>query len=144
MTTLDTGKLIFRSLEIDGRASISGDLTNEHAAGIYAYEFTDGMWYVGKSTNVRTRHTKHMQEYRHEDPPRIPRQRVAAPIRKMRMPRRTQKAFGQISRPYLTKCKIVNVIFASAGVLGGFWLVFSQVAKRAPKSQRFDGSPCAL
>lgn len=42
------------------------------ASGVYAYEFTDGMWYIGKSVDVCTRHVQHMHEYRHEDPPRVP------------------------------------------------------------------------
>ena len=43
MTTLEAGKLHFKSLEIDGRESISTDLTDEQAFGIYVDEFTDGM-----------------------------------------------------------------------------------------------------
>lgn len=66
------GKLRFKPLEIDGRESISTDLTDEQAFGIYAYEFTDGMWYVGKSIDVRKRHVQHMHDYRHEEPPRVP------------------------------------------------------------------------
>jgi len=72
LTTLKVGKLRFRTLEIDGRASISADLSDDRARGIYAYEFSDGMWYVGKSVDVRARHVQHMHDYRHEEPPRVP------------------------------------------------------------------------
>lgn len=72
LTTLKAGKLRFKALEIDGRASISTDLSGEQARGIYAYEFSDGMWYVGKSVDVRARHVQHMHDYRHEEPPRVP------------------------------------------------------------------------
>lgn len=66
---MKVGKLSFKALEIDGRASISTDLTDDEARGIYAYEFSDGTWYVGKSVDVRDRHVQHMHEYRHMDPP---------------------------------------------------------------------------
>ena len=72
MAVLKAGKLRFRTLEIDGRASISADLSDDRARGIYAYEFSDGMWYVGKSVDVRARHVQHMHDYRHENPPRFP------------------------------------------------------------------------
>ena len=72
MSTLKVRYLRFKPLEINGRESISTDLTDEQAFGIYAYEFTDGMWYVGKSTDVRKRHVQHIHDYRHENPPRIP------------------------------------------------------------------------
>ena len=70
--TFKAGKLRFRALAVDGRASISSDLGDGQARGIYAYEFTDGMWYVGKSADVRARHVQHMHDYRHEEPPRVP------------------------------------------------------------------------
>ena len=62
---MKVGKLSFKMLEIDGKASIATDLCDGDVRGIYAYEFTDGTWYVGKSTDVRTRHVQHMHEYRH-------------------------------------------------------------------------------
>lgn len=69
---MKVGKLTFKSLDIDGRASISTDLTDEQARGIYAYEFDDGTWYVGKSVDVRDRHVQHMHEYKHMEPPLHP------------------------------------------------------------------------
>ena len=81
MTSLKVGRLRFKSLEIDGRESISTDLTDEQAFGIYAYEFTDGMWYVGKSTDVRKRHVSHMHDYRHDNPPRVPKQMLWAEVK---------------------------------------------------------------
>ena len=75
------GKLKFAPLSIDGRASISTDLSDEEAFGIYVYEFTDGMWYVGKSIDVRKRHVQHMHDYRHEDPPRVPKQMLWAQVK---------------------------------------------------------------
>ncbi len=72
--------LHFKQLELDGRVSISTDLTDEQASGIYAYEFTDGMWYVGKSKNVKARHVQHMHEYRHECPARIPKRMLWAEV----------------------------------------------------------------
>ena len=72
MTPLKADRLRFKSLEIAGRESISTGLTDGQAFGIYAYEFTDGMRYVGKSTDVRKRHVDHMHEYRYEKPPRKP------------------------------------------------------------------------
>lgn len=80
MTTLRIHNLRFRTLELDGRASISTDLSDEQASGVYAYEFTDGMWYVGKSVDVRARHVQHMHEYRHEDPPRVPKRMLWAEV----------------------------------------------------------------
>lgn len=80
MVTPHTQRLRFRTLELDGRASISTDLSDEQAFGIYAYEFTDGMWYVGKSIDVRKRHVEHMHEYRHENPPRIPKRMLWAEV----------------------------------------------------------------
>ena len=50
----------FKQLELEGRASISTGLTDEQASGINAYELTDGMWYVGKSKNVKAQHVQHM------------------------------------------------------------------------------------
>mgnify|MGYP003105274076 CR=1 FL=1 len=73
--------LHFKQLELDGKASISTDLTDEQASGIYAYEFTDAMWYVGKSKNVKARHVQHMHEYRHEYPIRIPKRMLWAEVR---------------------------------------------------------------
>ena len=73
--------LYFKQLELDGKASISTDLTDEQASGIYAYEFTDAMWYVGKSKNVKARHVQHMHEYRHEYPIRIPKRMLWAEVR---------------------------------------------------------------
>ena len=80
MTSLKVGSLRFKALEIDGRTSISTDLTAEQAFGIYAYEFTDGMWYVGKSIDVRKRHTDHMREYAKENPPRLAKQMLWAEV----------------------------------------------------------------
>ena len=80
MAVTRIGKLRFKPLEIDGRESISTDLADEQAFGIYAYEFTDGMWYVGKSIDVRKRHVQHMHDYRHEDPPRVPKQMLWAEV----------------------------------------------------------------
>lgn len=73
-------QLYFRSLEIDGRESISTDLNEAESFGIYAYEFTDGTWYVGKSIDVRRRHTGHMHEYRHMVPPLVPKRILWAPV----------------------------------------------------------------
>lgn len=72
--------LHFKQLELDGRASISTGLTDEQASGKYAYEFTDGMWYVGKSKKVKARHVQHMHEYRHECPARIPKRMLWAEV----------------------------------------------------------------
>lgn len=69
---IKVNELHFRSLEIDGRESISTDISDAESFGIYAYEFTDGTWYVGKSKDVRRRHVSHMHEYRHMSPPLIP------------------------------------------------------------------------
>lgn len=80
MSALSIRELCFRTLEIDGRASISTDLSDEQARGIYVYEFTDGMWYVGKSEDVRARHVEHMHEYRHENPPRVPKKMLWAEV----------------------------------------------------------------
>lgn len=77
---IQVGRLRFSPLEIDGRESISTDLTDEQAFGVYAYEFTDGMWYVGKSIDVRSRHAQHMHDYRHEVPPRAPKQMLWAEV----------------------------------------------------------------
>ncbi|MBQ9043199.1 MAG: GIY-YIG nuclease family protein [Eggerthellaceae bacterium] len=81
MAAIKVPGLRFVSLAIDGRESISTDLSDEEAFGIYAYEFTDGMWYVGKSIDVRKRHVQHMHDYRHEDPPRIPKQMLWAQVK---------------------------------------------------------------
>lgn len=62
--------LQFRRLRLDGKRSIAADLSDDSCCGIYAYEFSDGNWYVGKSTDVRSRHQQHLHEYRHETPPR--------------------------------------------------------------------------
>lgn len=80
MTPLKADRLHFKSLEIDCRESISTDLTDGQAFGIYAYEFIDGARYVGKSTNVRKRHIDHMHEYRHEKPPRKPKYMLWAQV----------------------------------------------------------------
>lgn len=66
---MKVGKLSFKEVEIAGRVSIGTDLTDDEARGIYAYEFSDGTWYVCKSVDVRDRHVQHMHEYRHMDPP---------------------------------------------------------------------------
>ena len=73
--------LRFRPLDIEGRASIYNDLKDDEAFGIYAYEFTDGTWYIGKSQDVRARHVEHMHEYRHKNPPLVPKQMLWAPVK---------------------------------------------------------------
>ena len=73
-------KLRFKELDIEGRASISTDLTDEEARGIYVYEFTDGTYYVGKSNDVRSRHVQHLHEYRHMDPQLFPKKMLWAPF----------------------------------------------------------------
>ena len=62
---MKVGGLVFRQLDIDGRSSIHADINDLHCQGIYAYEFSDGRWYVGKSVDVRRRHVQHLHEYRH-------------------------------------------------------------------------------
>ena len=62
--------LHFRSLRLDGERSIAADLSRENCCGIYAYEFSDGTWYVGKSRDVRGRHQQHLHKYRHDNPPK--------------------------------------------------------------------------
>lgn len=68
------GRLRFRVLDVRGRTSISTDLTDEEVSGIYAYEFDDGTWYIGKSIDVRDRHVQHLHDWRHKNP-------VLAPVR---------------------------------------------------------------
>lgn len=72
MDSFKLGKFRFKSLSLDGNRSISTDLSKDDAFGIYAYEFSDGTWYVGKSIDVRHRHVEHMHEYRHMNPPLLP------------------------------------------------------------------------
>lgn len=78
---LHIGKLHFRPLDVEGKTSISGDLAKDEAFGIYAYEFTDATWYVGKSENVVKRHIQHLHEYKHEVPPLIIKRMFWAPIK---------------------------------------------------------------
>lgn len=74
------GKLTFRSLDVRGRTSISGDLEDDETFGIYVYEFADGTIYVGKSINVRKRHVEHLHEWRHEKPSPVPATMLWAPL----------------------------------------------------------------
>lgn len=66
---LRIGELRFRELRLDGERSIADDVGDGHCRGVYAYEFSDGTWYVGISEDVRGRHIEHLHEYRHADPP---------------------------------------------------------------------------
>lgn len=66
------GKLRFRELRLDGPRSIAHDLPENRRRGIYAYEFVDETWYVGKASDVTERHAQHLAEYRHMDPPVVP------------------------------------------------------------------------
>lgn len=61
----------FLELKLDGERSIASDIPDNLCRGIYAYEFTDSTWYVGKASDVRKRHAQHLHEYRHETPPLI-------------------------------------------------------------------------
>lgn len=71
----------FRSLDVRDRASIASDLADEESRGIYAYEFSDGTWYIGKSTDVRIRHVDHLHEWRHKQPPLKPVRMLWASLR---------------------------------------------------------------
>lgn len=62
--------ITFRSLKLDGERSIAADLPDGACCGVYAYEFDDGTWYVGKATDVRRRHVDHLHEWRHDEPPK--------------------------------------------------------------------------
>lgn len=73
-------RFIFRELQLDGERSIAKDLSSESARGIYAYEFTDGTWYVGKSGDVRTRHQQHLHDWRHKASRPIPKRILFARI----------------------------------------------------------------
>lgn len=64
-----TGGMSFRELRLDGGRSIARDLPDDGCRGVYAYELSDGTWYVGKSVDVRERHQQHLHEWRHDDPP---------------------------------------------------------------------------
>lgn len=61
--------MTFRELRLDGGRSIACDLPDDGCRGIYAYELSDGTWYVGKSVDVRARHQQHLHEWRHANPP---------------------------------------------------------------------------
>jgi hypothetical protein len=52
---LSFGGLSFRCLDVGDRSPIAGDLPDDSCRGIYVYDFGDGMWYVGKSEDVRVR-----------------------------------------------------------------------------------------
>lgn len=58
------GGLTFKRYDVDGGSSVSFGL-GEASRGIYAYHFTDGTWYVGKSVDMAGRYTQHLHEYRH-------------------------------------------------------------------------------
>ena len=62
--------MAFLALKLDGERSIAADLPDGRCCGVYAYEFDDGTWYVGKSLDVRSRHAQHLHGWRHEEPPR--------------------------------------------------------------------------
>lgn len=65
------GVLRFCGLRLDGERSIASDVSDKSCRGIYAYEFSDGTWYVGKTIDVRNRHQDHLHEYRQKHPPLI-------------------------------------------------------------------------
>lgn len=65
------GTLRFFEVASPDRASLSSDFTSENCFGIYVYKFTDDMYYVGKSIDVRDRHVSHLHEYAKLNPPRI-------------------------------------------------------------------------
>lgn len=62
----------FNGLRLDGPRSIARDLPDGSCRGIYAYEFSDGTWCVGKAKDVRRRHAQHVTEWRHDDLPSEP------------------------------------------------------------------------
>jgi predicted GIY-YIG superfamily endonuclease len=63
--SINIGGLSFRSINVDGRASIVADIPVGHRRGIYIYRFYDGRWYAGKSEDVAIRYVQHRHEYRH-------------------------------------------------------------------------------
>lgn len=76
----NTYHLHFRSINIEGKCPLSADIDNNEARGIYAYEFTDGSWYIGKSIDVRKRHVEHLHEYKQRDTPLVLRQMLWASL----------------------------------------------------------------
>lgn len=66
-----TDKLKFHEVVSPDRASLSGDFNTENCRGIYVYQFSDDMFYVGKSIDVRKRHVQHVHDYKRENPPRL-------------------------------------------------------------------------
>lgn len=69
--TVTVGQLHFKELPLDGARSLFGSVSDANYNGIYAYEFTDGTWYVGLAKDVRKRHAQHLEEYRHKKPPLV-------------------------------------------------------------------------
>ncbi|WP_165044592.1 hypothetical protein [Adlercreutzia sp. ZJ138] len=70
----------FVEIATPDRDSISGDFTSDNCFGIYVYRFTDGMYYVGKSKDVRDRHVQHKHEYAKEEPLRVIERMWWAPV----------------------------------------------------------------
>lgn len=68
---ITVGQLHFKELPLEGSRSLYGSVTDATCNGIYAYEFTDGTWYVGLAKDVRKRHAQHLEEYRHKQPPLV-------------------------------------------------------------------------
>lgn len=63
--------ITFTEVVTPHRTSIAADIPDGSERGIYVYGFTDGTWYVGKSTDVRRRHAQHIHEYEKETPPLV-------------------------------------------------------------------------
>lgn len=74
-------RLALKKLQLDGSRSIAKDVHAHDCRGIYAYRFTDGSWYVGKSVDVRKRHQEHLHEYRHLKPALVMESMYFAPVR---------------------------------------------------------------
>ena len=79
-SNISIGQFHFKELTLDGARSIFGSVADDHCSGIYAYEFTDGTWYVGLAKDVRKRHAQHVEEYRHKQPPLVMRRMLFAEI----------------------------------------------------------------
>lgn len=74
------GSLRFRSVAFEGKQSVEDAVKEAGRSGIYAYEFTDGTWYVGKSKNLPKRHIEHVHEYKHRNPPLTIKSMFFAPV----------------------------------------------------------------
>lgn len=81
MGPMSQRELVFRELRLDGQRSIAKDVPDDGCQGIYAYEFKDGTWYVGKSIDVRSRHQQHLHDWRQETPPLVPARMLFAEVK---------------------------------------------------------------